>query len=58
MVFPVVGTFQKYLGGDNHWYEFLCRVMSISALNLVESLLIKRAVLGSICPAQENVSGS
>lgn len=30
--------FQKYSGGDNHWYEFLCRSKDIFASNLVELL--------------------
>lgn len=49
MVSSVV-CFQKYLG-DNHWYEFLCRVMGVFASYLVELLLIQRTVLsGSECP--------
>lgn len=50
MVSSVV-CFQKYLGGDNRWYKFLCRVLGIFASNVWEPLLIQRTVLsGSIRP--------
>lgn len=45
------------LGGDHHWYvRFSAGLWGVFAWNSVEPLRVKLS--GSICSAEENVSGS